>query len=102
MSIIIVSSSEPSSTNLGARTSLPKVSFSGKTPIGPSGPSMPAEGEDLSFLEASPYWDQSNIPLNLAKQKNPFVGKIVSAQSIVGPNAPGDICNIVIDHRGGF
>ena len=79
---------------------LAKVSFSGKTPIGPSGPTLPGAGEDLSFLEASPYWDQSNIPLNLAKQKNPFVGKIVSAQSIVGPNAPGDICNIVIDHRG--
>ena len=97
-----VSSSQPSSSNVNieSRPSLPKVSFSGKTATGPSGPTLPADGEDLSFLEASPYWDQSNIPLNLAKQKNPFVGKIISAQSIVGPNAPGDICNIVIDHRG--
>jgi hypothetical protein len=93
------STNRPNSA-LGLLPNLPKVSFSGKSPAGPSGPTLPAEGEDLSFLEANPYWDQTNLPLNLAKQKNPFVGKIVSTQSIVGPNAPGDICNVVIDHRG--
>ena len=27
-------------------------------------------GEKLDFLEASPYWDQTNIPVNVAKQKD--------------------------------
>ena len=79
---------------------LPKVSYDGVTPKGPSGPTLPSPGENLAFLEATPYWDQSNVPINVAKQKNPFIGKIVSAQRIVGPKAPGEICNIVIDHRG--
>jgi len=50
--------------------------------------------------EASPYWDQSGIPINVAKQKDPFIGKIVSVQRIVGATAPGEICNVVLDHGG--
>ena len=50
--------------------------------------------------EASPYWDQSGIPINVAKQKDPFIGKIVSVQRIVGTTAPGEICNVVLDHGG--
>ena len=46
------------------------------------------------------YWDQTNVEVNIAKQKNPLIGKIVSVQRMVGPKAPGDTCNIVIDHRG--
>ena len=79
---------------------LPKVPYDSVTPKGPSGPTLPAPGEDLSFLEATPYWDQSNVQVNIAKQKNPLIGKIVSVQRMVGPKAPGETCNIVIDHRG--
>jgi ferredoxin--NADP+ reductase len=50
--------------------------------------------------EASPYWDQGGIPINVAKQKDPFIGKIVSVQRIVGTTAPGEICNVVLDHGG--
>ena len=34
----------------------------------------------LRCAQASPYWDQSGIPINVAKQKDPFIGKIVSVQ----------------------
>jgi ferredoxin--NADP+ reductase len=55
-----------------------------------------------SFLEASPYWDQTNIPLNTYKNKAPFVGKVVSTKRIVGPKATGETCHIIIDHKGDF
>jgi len=40
------------------------------------------------------------VEVNIAKQKNPLIGKIVSCARMVGPNAPGETCNIVIDHQG--
>ena len=52
------------------------------------------------FLEANPYFDQSNIPLQTYKAKEPFIGKIVSTKRIVGAGATGETCNIVIDHQG--
>ncbi len=79
--------------------SLPKVAYRGLSPSGASGPTLPL-GETLDFLEAKPYWDQSTLPINVAKQKDPFIGKILSSQKIVGPTAAGEINNVVIDHRG--
>ena len=80
---------------------LPKVPYSSVTPTKfGSGPTLPAKGEDLNFLEAVPYWDQSNVQVNVAKQKDPFIGKILAVERMVGPKCPGEICNIVIDHRG--
>ena len=58
----------------------------------------PAQG----FLEASPHWDQSDIPVNTYKNKAPFTGKVVSTKRIVGPKATGETCHIVIDHEGKF
>jgi len=52
------------------------------------------------FLEASPYFDMSNIPINTFKAKAPFTGKVVSVKRIVGPKATGETCDIVIDHNG--
>lgn len=52
------------------------------------------------FLEADPYYDQSNIPLNTYKNKEPHIGKIVSVKRIVGPDATGETCDIVISHGG--
>jgi ferredoxin--NADP+ reductase len=54
------------------------------------------------FLEANPFWDQSTVPVNVYKNKEPFVGKVVSAKRIVGPKATGETCHIVIDHKGNF
>lgn len=54
------------------------------------------------FLEASPYWDQSNVPVNTYKNKAPFNGKVVSTKRIVGPKATGETCHIIIDHNGNF
>jgi hypothetical protein len=48
------------------------------------------------------YWDQSKVEVNIAKQKNPLIGKIVSCARMVGPSAPGETCNIIIDHGGNF
>jgi len=52
------------------------------------------------FLEASPYYDMSNIPVNTYKAKTPFMGKVKSVKRIVGPEATGETCDIVIDHGG--
>jgi ferredoxin--NADP+ reductase len=57
---------------------------------------------DQDFLEANPFWDQSNIPLNTYKNKSPFIGKVISTKRIVGPQATGETCHIVIDHKGDF
>jgi ferredoxin--NADP+ reductase len=54
------------------------------------------------FLEADPYWDQSNVVVNTHKAKTPFTGKVVSTKRIVGPKATGETCHIVIDHEGDF
>jgi len=54
------------------------------------------------FLEADPYWDQSNVPVNVYKNKAPFTGKVVSTKRIVGPQATGETCHIIIDHNGDF
>lgn len=39
-------------------------------------------------------------PLNTYKNKEPFVGTVLSVERIVGPNATGETCHIVIDHEG--
>ena len=36
------------------------------------------------FLEASPYTDQSGVPINTYKNKSPHTGKVVSTKRIVG------------------
>jgi len=52
------------------------------------------------FLEAEPYWDQSSVPVNTYKNKAPFIAKVVSVKRIVGPEATGETCDIVMDHQG--
>jgi len=59
-----------------------------------------ATSKTQDFLEANPYYDQSNIPLQTYKAKEPFIGKIISTKRIVGAQATGETCNIVIDHFG--
>ena len=59
-------------------------------------------GRKQDFLEAEPHWDQSNVPVNVYKNKDPFKGKVVSTKRIVGPKATGETCHIVIDHQGKF
>jgi len=78
------------------------VATFGKT-VAPS-EAAPASGGKFreSFLEASPYTDQSNIPVNTFKAKTPYIGKVVSVKRIVGPKATGETCDIVIDTAGGI
>lgn len=54
----------------------------------------------LDFLEADPYFDQSNIPVNTYKAKDPMIGKVVSVKRIVGLEATGETCDVVISHGG--
>jgi len=54
------------------------------------------------FLEAEPYYDQSTIPVNTFKNKAPFTGKVVSTKRIVGPQATGETCHIIIDTEGDY
>ena len=53
-----------------------------------------------NFLEADPYWDQSTIPVNTFKNKAPHTAKVVSVKRIVGPEATGETCHIIMDHKG--
>merc|ERR1719182_652586 len=59
-----------------------------------------AEAVKQDFLEADPYWDMSGIPNNTFKPKEPFQGKIVSCKRIVGPQATGETCHIIMNHEG--
>jgi len=61
-----------------------------------------AEALTENFLEASPYWDQTDVPVNVYKNKSPFTGKVISTKRIVGPQATGETCHIIIDHQGKF
>lgn len=58
-----------------------------------------ASGEQ-DFLEATPYYDQTNIPVNTYKNKEPHTGQIISVKRIVGAQATGETCHIIIDHGG--
>merc|ERR1719204_1400833 len=60
----------------------------------------PAAGGKQDFLEAEPYWDQSTVPVNTYKNKAPFIAKVVSVKRIVGPDATGETCDIIMDHGG--
>merc|ERR1711988_1327955 len=40
------------------------------------------------------------LPINTFKNKAPFKAKIKSVERIVGPNATGETCHIVIEHNG--
>ena len=53
-----------------------------------------------NFLEADPYWDTSDIPINTFKNKAPFTSKVVSTKRIVGAEATGETCHIILDHQG--
>lgn len=44
--------------------------------------------------------EASDPPLNTYKIKTPFIGTVKSVERIVGPNATGETCHIVIDHGG--
>ncbi|KAG8458302.1 hypothetical protein KFE25_005149 [Diacronema lutheri] len=69
-----------------------------KAPTKMSATATASGGQD--FLEATPYWDTSNIPLNTYKNKAPFTGKVVSCKRMVGPQATGETCHIIINHEG--
>ena len=44
--------------------------------------------------------EEGEMPLNTYKNKTPFVGKVRSVERIVGPNATGETCHIIIEHGG--
>lgn len=51
-------------------------------------------------LKAPDLESATEPPLNLFKPKEPFTATIKSVERIVGANAPGETCHIVIDHGG--
>ena len=57
-------------------------------------------GGSQDFLEADPYWDQSTVPVNTYKNKAPFTAKVISVKRIVGPQATGETCHIIMNHEG--
>jgi ferredoxin--NADP+ reductase len=44
--------------------------------------------------------EEGDLPMNTFNPKKPFKGKVKSVERIVGPNATGETCNIVIDTEG--
>ena len=62
--------------------------------------SLAGAGKKQDFLEASPYWDQSGVPVNTYKNKTPFKGNVISTKRIVGAAATGETTHIIINHDG--
>uniref|UniRef100_A0A7S2Y434 ferredoxin--NADP(+) reductase n=1 Tax=Fibrocapsa japonica TaxID=94617 RepID=A0A7S2Y434_9STRA len=52
------------------------------------------------WLEFTPHWDHNQVSTNTFKANDPLEGQVVAVRRIVGPNAPGEVCHIVIDHGG--
>ncbi|KAL9266633.1 Ferredoxin--NADP reductase, root isozyme, chloroplastic-like protein [Drosera capensis] len=67
----------------------PMVCYSVKQATTPKVPVSPLELEQAK-----------NPPMHLYKNKEPYVGTIASVERLVGPNATGETCHIVIDHGG--
>ena len=40
------------------------------------------------------------MPINTYKNKSPFVAKVKSCKRIVGPQATGETCHIIMNHQG--
>lgn len=59
-----------------------------------------ATTKSQDFLEFDPYYDITNLPLNTYKAAEPFTGKIISVKRIVGAQATGETCDVVIDLQG--
>lgn len=76
------------------------IFFNGSISLFRSSVFAKATSKAQAFLEADPYYDMSNIPLNTYKAKEPHIGKIISVKRIVGAQATGETCDIVIDHFG--
>jgi len=54
---------------------------------------------NVDFLEASPYYDMSSIPINTFKHKEPLLGKVVEVKSLFDDaNSIGEIFQVIIDH----
>jgi len=70
------------------------------SPMGRSQVSMSATAAAQDFLEVSPYYDMSSIPVNTYKNKSPGTAKVTSVKRIVGPKATGETCHIIMDHEG--
>jgi hypothetical protein len=56
----------------------------------------------LGFREVNPHWDITQIPLHNFKAKDPFPGKVVSVDRLVGPLASSDVYKVVIEHSGQY
>jgi len=96
-----MASDEPWFEDCVSTTSIDKSAFEAAyaTAMNAPAPAASTSGKQ-DFLEASPFWDQSNIPINTYKNKAPFTGKIISVKRIVGAAATGETCDIVMSHGG--
>ena len=63
-------------------------------------PGLDDSGAKQDFLEFSPYYDMTEMPNNVYKNKDPFTAKIQSVKKITGEGATGETYDIVIDHGG--
>lgn len=57
-------------------------------------------GKKKVAVEPLELEDDKQPPLHLYKPKEPYTATIISVERIVGSNAPGETCHIVIDHGG--
>eukprot|EP00210_Caulerpa_lentillifera_P004974 g4748.t1 len=70
----------------------------GGIPLTIVGASSPATS--LIREEVSLDLEQLSLPMNTFTQKQPFTGRILSVDSLVGPDAPGEVCHITIQTEG--
>lgn len=48
----------------------------------------------------APQLEEGKLPMNTFNNKKPFTATVVSVERMVGPNATGDTCNIIIKTEG--
>lgn len=89
--------SSVASTAKGAASSAPKAPAA--APAAAAAAPKASSGKQ-DFLEADPYWSKDSVPINTYRNKEPFMGKVLSVKRIVGPNATGETCDVVIEHGG--
>jgi ferredoxin--NADP+ reductase len=80
-----------------ARTDLGGPYGNGTESVAVAEKTVPEDGRASVPLELE---EGEKPPMNLYKNKEPYVGTIESVERIVGPNSPGETCHIVINHAG--
>jgi ferredoxin--NADP+ reductase len=77
------------------------VAMSSVTPTAIDAPSAQAENTVKPMTQAKPQKPGANVPVNIYKPKDPFVGKVISNDPLVKEGGSGIVQHITFDLSGG-